>query len=303
MKVFITGATGFVGRQVVARLVESGHEVHCLVRPSSRGRLAELQRSTGGVVVPVQGDCLEMGSFLEAMRGCQAVIHLVGIIREFPERGITFERLHVEATRNVVRAAMQTGIERFLHMSALGARADAPSRYHQTKYKAEQLLLQSGLKYVIFRPSVIFGRDDQFVNLLARMVRRFVPAPVIGDGRARLQPVAVENVADGFERALTPPGCLNRIFEVGGLKAYSLVEILDAIGRAKGLGRVRKVHIPLRLAERWVARLERWRFFPLTSEQLLMLQEDNVCDPRDFIRTFAIEPVDFEAGIRRYIGR
>ena len=300
MDIFLTGATGFVGSTILRQLLESRHRVRCLVRPSSLERLREI---AGDAVTPVTGDCLDLPSYLDAVRGCQAVIHLVGIIREIPSRGITFDRLHVEATRNVVRAAMQTGVGRFLHISALGARSDAPSRYHQSKSQAEHLVLQSGLKYVIFRPSIIFGPDDQFVNRLARRIRRFVPFPVIGDGRARVQPIALENVAQGFVRALTPPGCLNRIYEVGGPRSYSLNEMLDAIGRAKGLHRVRKVHIPVGLARWFVRRLERRPSFPITSDQLLMLQEDNICDPRDFLLTFAIEPVDFEAGVARYIGR
>ncbi len=301
MKVFLTGATGFVGAEILRQLIEHGHTVACLVRGSSAARLQPLIQSNPGMVESVPGDCLEVSSFLEAMRGCQAVIHLVGIIREIPARNITFERLHVEATRNVVRGAVQTGVSRFLHMSALGARASAPSRYHQTKFQAEQLVLQSGLKYVIFRPSIIFGRGDQFVNVLSGMVRRFLPAPVLGDGRVRFQPVAVENVAEGFVRALTPPGCLNRIYEVGGPQTLSMNEIYDAIARAKGFRRAWKAHIPIRWVERWLPIIRRFRpALPLTPETLQMLREDNVCDPREFLRTFAIEPIELEQGLARY---
>lgn len=303
MNVFLTGATGFVGRALLARMVEARHTVRCLVRQASRHRLGQAPGWTGKFVVPVVGDCLEPASLAEAMSGCRAVIHLVGIIREFPRRGTTFERLHVEATQNVIRAAFETGVGRFLFMSALGARHDAPSRYHRTKFQAEQIVARSGLPYVTFRPSIIFGPGDEFVNRLARMMRRWLPVPVIGDGRSRLQPVAVENVVDGFERALTPPGCVNRTYEVGGPRAYSMVEILDAIGRAKGRRRVRKIHLPLSLMQRLASRFEHWRHFPVTAEQLLMLQEDNVCDPQPFLRTFAIEPVEFEAGVARYLGR
>ncbi|KPK69063.1 MAG: hypothetical protein AMJ84_10185 [Acidithiobacillales bacterium SM23_46] len=303
MDVFLTGASGFVGNAILQRLLELHWRVRCLVRPASRARLEKGFETARGALTPVVGDCLDASCLHRAIRGCRAVIHLVGIIREFPGRGVTFDRLHVEATGNIVHAAREAGVERFVHMSALGARSDAPSRYHRTKYQAEHLVRQSGLNHVIFRPSIIFGPGDEFVNLLARTVHRLLPAPVIGDGRARLQPVAVENVADGFARALTTPDCLNRLYEVGGPRAYSLVEILDAIARAKGLRRVRKVHLPLSWLRLVVPWLERWRFFPLTTEQLLMLQEDNVCDPRDFVQTFGIEPVEFETAIARYIGQ
>ncbi|MCX8037549.1 MAG: complex I NDUFA9 subunit family protein [Candidatus Sumerlaeia bacterium] len=304
MNVFLTGATGFVGTELLRQLIQHHHVVTCLVRAESEPRLSPLLQAASGNVKAVVGDCLNLSSFLEAMRGCQAVIHLVGIIRENPERGVTFEQLHVEATRNVVRAAVQTGVGRFLHMSALGAQASASSRYHQTKYQAEQLVLQSGLKYVIFRPSIIFGPHDQFVNVLSGMVRRFMPAPVLGDGRVRFQPIAVENVAEGFVRALTPPGCLNRIYEVGGPHSLSMNEMYDAIARAKGFRRAWKIHIPLHWVERWLPTIQRFRpDLPLTPETLRMLQEDNVCDPREFLRTFAIEPIELEQGLARYLRR
>lgn len=303
MDVFLTGATGFVGSALLARLVDAGHRVRCLVRPRSRRRFDRAAEQSGDAVVPVAGDCFDMSSLSEAMRGCPVVIHLVGIIREFPRKGVTFERLHVEATQNMIHAAVRNGVDRFLLMSALGARDNAPARYHRTKFLAEQFLIRSGVPYVIFRPSIIFGPGDEFVNRLSRMMIPLLPVPVIGNGQGRIQPVAIENVVDGFERALAPPGCLNRVYEAGGPRAYSMLEILEAIGRVKGRRRLRTIRLPLNWLQKIVPRFEHWRLFPLTSDQLIMLQEDNICDPHDFIHTFALEPVDFEAGIMRYLGR
>src|SRR3989442_9553349 len=135
------------------------------------------------------------------MAGCDAVIHLVGTIRERPALAETFERLHVDATLNVLAAASGAGVRRVLHMSALGTRPGARARYHQTKWRAEEAVRSSGLDWTIFRPSIVYGHGDGFVTVLARMVRRLPIVPVIGSGTARLQPVRLPVVAEGLARA------------------------------------------------------------------------------------------------------
>jgi len=297
MKVFLTGATGFVGSQVLQDLLEKGHQVRCLVREGSQGKL----RVWEGVEIAI-GDVLGPESLREKLRGCQAAIYLVGIIREFPRKGITFDRLHYQGARNVMEAANEQEVSRFLHMSALGARPGAPSRYHQTKYMAEEYLKESGLAYTIFRPSVIFGPKDEFVNLLARMIQKAPLVPVVGDGKYKLQPVALENVSQGFVRALEMPETVGKAYEVAGPEKLEYNQVLDIIGEALGR-RVRKLHFPLSLMRPLVAGLEKFPSFPLTREQLIMLQEENVGDERPFFQDFGIRPLTFREGIARYIKR
>ena len=133
MKVFVTGSTGFVGNHVLHELVEKGHQVGALVRPGSEHKLKRPDD-----VEKIPGTVDEVADLIQGMQGCDAIIHLVGIIRAFPSRGITFERLHTEATANVLAAAKETGTSRLLHMSALGAREDGPTPYLRTKFAAEE---------------------------------------------------------------------------------------------------------------------------------------------------------------------
>src|SRR6266850_7183689 len=209
--VFVTGATGFVGHALLHQLCAAGYMVRCLVRHGSEGRLRGL-----GAIARIEGDVLTRHGLAEDMAGCDAVIHLVGIIREQRAAGVTFERVHVEGTRNVLEAARAAGVQRYLHMSALGTRPGAASRYHQTKWAAEEAVRASGLAWTIFRPSIIYGRGDGFVTLLASMVRRLPIVPVIGSGRARLQPVPVELVAEAFARSIRMATTEKHAFDVAG---------------------------------------------------------------------------------------
>ena len=296
MIVFLTGGTGFVGRSVLRTLRGEGHHVRCLVRPGSE---RHLPTRDGVEVVP--GDVTVPGVWMKAVEGCDAVIHLVGIIREFPGRGITYERLLVQGTRNVLDAARAGGVSRHLQMSALGTRPGAVSGYHRTKWQAEEAVRGSGLRWTIFRPSIIFGPEDEFVNMLARMIRRLPIVPVIGDGRFRLQPVAVEDVAVGFVRALSLETTVRQTYFVAGPEPYDFNRLLDLIGDALGRPRVRKLHYPIALIRPLVAALQRLPFFPLTSDQLTMLEEENVADPTSFAQTLGIALTSFPDGIRRYL--
>jgi len=196
-RVFLTGGTGFVGRAVVQALRASGCAVRCVVRRGSERDLQGL-----GAIERIEGDIMARESLEQGLEGCDAVIHLVGIIREQPAARVTFERVHTQGTVNVLEAAAAVGIRRYIHMSALGTRAGAHSRYHQTKWAAEEAVRASTLPWTIFRPSVIYGRGDGFVTLLAGMIERLPIVPVIGSGRQRLQPVPVAQVADAFVRDL-----------------------------------------------------------------------------------------------------
>jgi NADH dehydrogenase len=294
MRIFLTGGTGFVGKAVIHALQAHGVLVRCLVRPGSEADLKGFE-----AIDRVPGDVLIPKGIAEAMQGCRAVIHLVGIIREHRASGIVFERLHSQATANIVAATQEAGVHRYLQMSALGVRPNARSRYHRTKWDAEECVRRSGLDWTIFRPSVIYGRGDGSVSLLAGMIRRLPVVPVLGNGRYRLQPVAVEQVAEGFARALKRPETVGKTYEVGGPHSYAFTEILDQIGQVLGKSRVRKLHHPMALMRPLVRLLEPLPFFPITSDQLTMLEEDNVCDPTPFCRDFALEPIPFPDGLQR----
>jgi NADH dehydrogenase len=295
-RIFVTGATGFVGRQVVHAMRAEGYTVRCLVRRGAEAGLRGLE-----AIERVEGDVLVRDELERAMTGCETAVHLVGIIREQPAHGVTFERVHIEGTENLLAVAASVGVRRLLHMSALGARAGAPARYHRTKWAAEEAVRSSGLAWTIFRPSVIYGRGDGFVSRLAAMVRRLPVVPVLGSGQRKLQPVPIEHVAAGFALALARLVSVKQTFDVAGPDAVSMVELLDAIGAALGRRRVRKVHVPLSPVRRMARALDRVPAFPVTTDQLLMLDEDSTCDPRPFYQTFDLEPIPLAAGLQRLL--
>jgi len=297
MRVFVAGGTGFVGRELVSQLLAGGHRVVALVRPGSEGKLAGAK----GLQLHA-GDALDPASLEGGLDGCEALINLIGIIREFPGRKVTFERLHSEATRNLVKAALQQGVGRYLQMSANGTRPDAKSDYHRTKWAAEELVRGSGLDWTIFRPSLIYGRGGEFVTMLAAMVNKLPVVPVIGDGRYRMSPVAVEQVAASFCLALEKPATAGQCYACCGGGSYSYDEILDLVGTALGKGKVAKLHQPLFMIKPVVRLLENLPPFPITSTQLTMLLEGNVCDPAPWQEVFGLTPEDFAAGIRRVLG-
>jgi NADH dehydrogenase len=296
-RVFVTGGTGFVGREVVQALQAEGYAVRCLVRRGSESELHGL-----GAIERVEGDVMARQSLDEGMTGCDAVVHLVGIIRERPAIGVTFERVHTQGTLNVLEAAVAVGVRRYVHMSALGTRAGARSRYHQTKWAAEQAVRASPLPWTIFRPSIIYGRGDELVTMLARMIGHLPVVPVIGAGRQRLQPVPVAQVAQGFTRALALDASVKHTYDVGGPEPVTMVELLDRIAIAMGRRRPLRAHVPLGLVRRLTALLHHVPGYPLTPDQLLMLEEENTCEPGPFYERFGLVPVPLSPGLAAMLG-
>jgi NADH dehydrogenase len=296
-RVFITGGTGFVGRAVIQALRAEGYAVRCLVRRGSEPDLRGF-----GAIERVEGDVMARQTLDDGLAGCDALVHLVGIIRERPAIGSTFERVHVQGTQNVLGAAAAAGVRRYLHMSALGTRAGARSRYHRTKWAAEEAVRSSPLPWTIFRPSIVYGPGDEFITMLRGMIEGLPVVPVIGSGRQQLQPVPVAQVAQGFARALALEATVKHTYDVGGPDAVSMVELLDMIAAALGRRRRLKVHVPIGLVRPATQLLHRLPGYPLTPDQLLMLEEDNTCDPSAFFSTFGLTPVPLAAGLRALLG-
>jgi uncharacterized protein YbjT (DUF2867 family) len=293
-RVFVTGSTGFVGKAVVRALLAHGLLVRCLVRPGSEADLRGFE-----AIDRVPGDVLQPDRLVQAAEGCSAIVHLVGIIREHPARGITFRRQHVEATENMLGLARNAGVRRFLHMSALGARPGARSEYHRTKWLAEEAVRASPLEWTIFRPSLIFGAGDGFASMLARMIRLLPAVPVLGDGRYRLQPISVEHVAEGFARALLNAASVGQVYEVAGPTAHSYVEILDQIARTLGRPRARRIHVPMALVKTATRLFQGLPVYPVTMDQITMLEEGSVTDSTAFYQELGIRPESLQHGLAR----
>ena len=300
MRVLITGATGFVGRAVCEAVVREGHSVRRMAR-GSRSQSLEAQNDGTDWV---RGSVLCPNDLRQGMQGCDAVIHLVGIIGEIGDQ--TFERVHQEGTRRVLEAALTSGVRRIVHMSALGTRPEAASRYHQTKWAAEEAVRSSGLDWTVFRPSLIYGPGDGFVNLFAGMSRWSPVLPVIGRGTSLLQPVSVDCVARAFARALDSKPAVHQTYDLCGPDRLNLPQVLQTLLRITRRRRV-IVRIPRALAWYPTAVLE-WVFprvlrrpAPLSRDQILMLEEDNVGNPEAAERDFQIPSVAFAKGVEDFL--
>ncbi|MDD2321889.1 MAG: complex I NDUFA9 subunit family protein [Geobacteraceae bacterium] len=292
MRIFLAGSTGFVGGHVRCALLENGHELRILTH--KRSTCAEPG------IEAVEGDVTRPETFATALQGCDAVINLVGIIREFPNRGITFERLHVAATKNLLAAARNAEVRRFVQMSALGARPGAVSCYHQTKYRAEEEVRSSGLDWTIFRPSVIFGPKDDFINKLAGFVKGFPLVPMIGDGSYRLQPIDGNDVARCFAMSLDMPETVNQTYELCGRDRFTYRQLFEAVAETLGKKTTRTVQVPVSLIKLITPFLQRFAMFPITMYQITMLLEESICDGT-WRETFRFEPVGLEEAIHVYL--
>jgi len=248
----------------------------------------------------VEGEESSLETFAGKMAGCAATINLIGIIREFPGRNMTFAKLHVEATRNLLEGSQRAGIRRHLQMSALGTRANAVSGYHRSKYMAEELVRASGLDWTIFRPAIVFGPKDDFINKLAGYIRSYPVLPVIGDGKYRLQPIAADDVARCFADSLELPGTIGSTYELCGPDRLAYNELLDKIGRVLGKQQVAKLPNPLGIMKLVVPLLQGFSLFPITMDQIQMLTEENICDG-SWRETFTFAPQRFEEGIKAYL--
>ena len=304
MKVFLTGGTGFVGGEILGRLHESGHSTRLLLRNRESPRVQDLisrYRTEEHL-----GDIMEPDSLEGAIEGVDAVIHLVGIISEFGNS--TFDRVHPRGTRNVADATKRAGVKRFIHMSALGTRADAVSRYHQTKWAAEEAVRRSGLEYTIFRPSLVYGPGDRFVNMLARLSRFSPVLPVMGGGEARFQPVSVDVVATAFVKALSETKSIGQTYDLCGPEPITLAEILNDILAVTQRRRL-KLRVPPALARGQAALLELvypsllHKAAPLNRDQLVMLEEGSIGNPKPAQELFGLKQPEFREGIRAYLAR
>ena len=295
--IVITGATGFVGEEVVTEARAEGHPVRAVVREPKSKSAQRLAKDAG--VELFHGNVLHGPSLEGAMVGAKCVIHLVGIINEWQEN--TFDRAHRQATINVVEAAKKAGVKRYLHMSALGTRAEAVSRYHQTKWAAEEYVRKSGLAWTIFRPSLIYGPRDISINVLANLVRRLPFVPVLGDGRSRIQPVSVENVARAFVRAVKNDNSIGKTYDLCGPEPFTWNELYDKLLDLYGL-RKPLVHLPLPIARIQAAIFEKLMPKPpFNREQVIMAREDNVGDPAPAEKDFLLERETFERGLARHL--
>jgi NADH dehydrogenase len=294
MKILLTGGTGYIGSALRRELKDMGHDVRLLVRRSSAHKV---ERADEFEII--LGDVLDSHACLKAVEGCHAVVNLVGVIREFPNEGTSYEAMHTETTYNLVDAARRVGVERVIQMSGLGARPDATARYHQTKYEAEEIVRKSPMRWTIFRPSVVFGPGDEFHAQLIELAHRPV-VPIIDGGKALLQPVSLRNVVEPMARAVTMPETQGRIFEVGGPERVAFVDLLTQVARHFEVW-MNTMKVRSMLLRPAVKMMQRFKSFPLTVDQMVMLLEDNTCDTKPFEEAFGVELDPYKENLARLL--
>jgi len=295
--ILVTGGTGFVGPKVVHALRERELPVRCLVRTPSSSPAQSL--ATWGCEL-VQGDVTDAQSLRRAVEGCDTVVHLVAIRQGSQEK---FERVMEQATRDLVAAAKEAAVQRFVLMSALGTSEETKNLvpYFHAKWENEQTVASSGLEHVIFRPSFIFG-DGGILMTFKRLARVAPVTPIIGSGKQRIQPIWIDDVAAYFAEGVQRPDVTGRIFELGGPDAVSWNEFWERLKRALGVRRP-SVHVPMRLMRANALITERLPGdIPLTRDLLTMLEHgDNTVSNDDAVQTFGLPLVQLDEQLRRVV--
>jgi NADH dehydrogenase len=297
VKVLVTGGTGFVGPHIVSALVDAGHYVRVLERRPGTWKRAGLPCQEA-----VQGDVTDAPSLRSAVEGQEVVVHLVAIIAGSRQE---FERVMEQGTRDLVAAAKDAGVERFVLMSALGTSEETKDLvpYYHAKWDMEQTVKASGLEHVIFRPSFVFGKEGGTLHVFRRIARLAPVTPIIGPGNQRIQPIWVDDVAAYFAAAIEKPEAANRTFELGGPDTVTWNELWSRLKQALG-NRRPSVHLPFGLMRVQAAVMEKLPNPPVTRDMLTMLAAgDNVVGNSDAVDTFGLPLVPLDEQLRRGAGK
>jgi len=298
MCIAVLGGTGFVGRSLCERLVIAGHEVRILTRHRERHRDL-LVLPTAQVF---EADVHEPAALRHVFQGVDAVVNLVGILNEPGWNGKGFERVHVQLAAKVVQACRQTGVTRLLHMSALHASTDGPSHYLRSKERGEQIVHEAGgntLHVTSFRPSVIFGPRDSFINRFASLLRQVPFVFPLACATARLQPIYVEDVVGAFVSALDRQASFGQRYNLCGPKVYSLQEIVTWLACQLGLKRqILSLNDVLSFAQAAILQFVPGK--PFTLDNYRSLQVASVCEA-GFPAIFGIVPSRLEEVVPTYI--
>jgi NADH dehydrogenase len=291
--VLVTGGTGFVGSGILHALRAEDRPVRCLVRDA---RKASRLASWGCELV--EGDVTDAASLRRAVEGCDRVVHLVAI-RSGKRRD--FERIMEQGTRDLVAAAREAGVGRFVLMSALGVTAETKDLvpYYHAKWDMEQTVKASGLEHVIFRPSFVFAEEGGALGEFKRVVKLAPVTPVVGSGEQRIQPIWRDDVAAYFAQGLDLPEAANRTFELGGPDVVSWGELWR---RLRSALRVRRplVHVPVPLMRVQATLFEALPSPPLTRDLLkMLLAGDNVVSDTAAVDTFKLPLVPLDEQLRR----
>jgi nucleoside-diphosphate-sugar epimerase len=298
--ILVAGGTGFIGSAVVRRLHRDGHEVAVMTAHPERSR--KRIRHIGASLVA--GDVRDVASIERAVRGARVVVQAITFPTfpvEKPSRGYTFEEFEHRGTERLVRAASAARVGKFVYTSGVGVARDAPHVWHRAKWAGEESVRAAGVDHAILRPSWAYGPEDRALNRFVAFARVLPFVPVVGDGRQRLQPVFVEDVAEAVARAAEPSGP-SGTFEIGGPAVMTMDDVLrtmtEVMGRRKPL-----LHFPKFLPKAAGFFLQALPRPPLSPDAVEFVTEDAVADVGSLLEAFDIRLTPFREGLSTYLGR
>lgn len=269
--VTVFGGTGFLGRRVVRRLRDHGYAVRIASRHPDRART--LFRTDDPLLQPISADIRNQKSVASAVAGAGAVVNAVSLYVE--HRRDTFHALHVDSAGRVASEALRVGVERFVHLSGIGADTASRSRYIRSRGEGEKAVCAALPDAVLIRPAVMFAPGDAFISVILKLLRRIPVFPMFGSGTTRLQPVYAEDVADAIARIVTRTDVEPRTFECAGPQVYTYEEFLRSIAKAAGLKPI-LIPVPFVVWQGLARAAEILPNPPITYNQVELMQVDTV---------------------------
>ena len=317
MKVALIGGTGFVGSYIIDELIKNDHTPRLLVREGSEYKVLQPDKCE-----IIQGDIDDNDAIKDTLKGCEAVIYLIALIREFPNKGLTNEKLQFRGSERVAKISEEMGIKRFLLMSALGANPDPyGSKYMQAKHLSEQAIKNTSLDWTILRPSSLFGDPrggdrPEFCMMLDKLMLNLIPYPKFlpfpapsfftgaspfNAGEYALSMVHVQDVASIFVKVLLDKDTINKTIEIGGLIEVSWNEIIKSIASVTGQ-KVFMLPAPFFVISTIAGVLDKFEWFPAGKDQLKDLIKGSVCNSEELFKKYDIEPIPFNTENLNYLG-
>jgi len=286
--ILILGSTGFIGRNVIEQLSQTHPgQVRAMIRKG--GKRETISRFPG--IEIVEGDILDPASLKAAMQGVDTVLDYAQVTANFKNKNNLYTRINVDGTKNVVAAAKEAGVKLFVLGSGLGTMEGKPGSYMRTRWEAEEAVRNSGLNWIIFQPSILFGKGSEFFEAQARIMKLLPVATVIGNGKTEFQPLYVGDLAKAIVASLSLPDKIGKHLPLGGPQFFTYKELITMIARAINKRRI-KIYLPL-----WAAKINAGLFNllpkpPLTPATLELFGFDNVTnEPQIIEREFGFKPV------------
>ncbi len=293
MNVVVAGGTGLLGAAIVEAMLDAGHTVSVLSRsgsPDSRVR-------------SLRGDVTRPGSLRGLLDGQDALVDAVQFPNspiENPKKGYTFERFDLGGTRNLVDAAREARVSHFIGLSGAGAAPDAPYHWLRYKWQEEQYIRESGLTHTIFRPSWVYGPGDKSLNRFLGFARFLPFVPVIGDGKTRINPLFVDDLARHTAAALTTPAARDRLFEIGGPDVLTMDDVIRTALRVAGKRRF-LLHQPAWLIKGVASIAQHLPGRPLTPDAIDFILMDGVCDTTAVREAFGLPLTPLAEALATYL--